>query len=533
MPEEFEEFESEPLDLRKLSGIVRRRHIHFLVPLFLGWLLVWGASWVLPPRYKSITTILVEQPTMPENYVLPNISDDLQTRLESMKTELLSKTRLMTILNHLHLNGGNESAASIDAKINQMRDNVDIQLVRDPQRQEVAAFTISYTANDPHVAQTVTHELTDVFISENNRVVQQESQSTTSFITQQLDQARQSLSEQEAKVHDFESMHQGTLPTQEASNLQILSGLQQELQNEQDALNTAKQQRVYLQALLDQQKTAIARTRPAGDGASTPTDLASVDQQLEKQRSQLADLSSRYTDQYPDIQVLKHQIANLEAMRSSLVAAAKEASKAPKPADGEIDPTLSGPAAQTQSSLQANQLEIQNRETTMNELKAKIGEYQGRLNGTPAAQQQLADLNRGYDQSKANYDDLLKKKQASEMATSMVTMQQGERFTMLDPPSLPTSPDFPNRLKFCAIGLGIGALLGIIVAGAFEFLDGRLHNEKEIKALLPVAVISEIPEIVSPLDLQKSKRKIAFGWATTGLVFFMILAGSVFSYFGK
>jgi succinoglycan biosynthesis transport protein ExoP len=35
----------------------------------------------------------------------------------------------------------------------------------------------------------------------------------------------------------------------------------------------------------------------------------------------------------------------------------------------------------------------------------------------PATEQELADLTRGYDQSKANYDDLLKKKEQSEMAT--------------------------------------------------------------------------------------------------------------------
>ena len=120
-------------------------------------------------------------------------------------------------------------------------------------------------------------------------------------------------------------------------------------------------------------------------------------------------------------------------------------------------------------------------------------------------------MTRGYDQSKANYDDLLKKKEQSEMATSMEEMQQGERFTMLDPPSLPSKPDFPNRLIFCGIGLGVGLALGFLVAGGFEFMDDRLHSEKEIKALLPIAVISEIPEIVSPWDKAKTKEEIGFG----------------------
>ncbi len=145
-------------------------------------------------------------------------------------------------------------------------------------------------------------------------------------------------------------------------------------------------------------------------------------------------------------------------------------------------------------------------------------------------EQQLSDLTRGYEQSKANYDELLKKKNESAMATSMELLQQGERFRIIDPPSFPQKPDFPNRLKFCGIGLGIGLVLGVVVAGGFEMIDDRLYSEKEIKDLMPVAIISEIPEILNLSDQQASKRKMWLGWAMAALVFATILAGSAFSY---
>jgi polysaccharide biosynthesis transport protein len=116
------------------------------------------------------------------------------------------------------------------------------------------------------------------------------------------------------------------------------------------------------------------------------------------------------------------------------------------------------------------------------------------------------------------------------MATSMEQMQKGERFRMIDPPSLPLKPDFPNRLKFCGFGLGLGLALGVLVAGGLEFLDDRLHSEKEIKALLPMNVISEIPEVLTPSDERRGKRRVWLGWAATVLVTMIILAGSAFSY---
>lgn len=471
MADHLEEQQSERPDFGRFVGIARRRHMQFLIPFFLGWLLVLGASWILPSRYKSTTTVLVEQPTMPQNYVVPNISDDLQTRLESMKTQILSQTRLLLIINQLHLYGGGRRENSPDEKVAMMRKDIVIDTVRDPEKQDISAFTISYSANSPHVAQQVVSELTDLFISENNKVRQQQSQVTTDFLEKQLDDARASLSGQDSKVQQFESQHAGTLPGQQASNLQILAGFQQQLQNEQDALNTAKQQHVYIQAMLEQERANPTKVRPtAGDAAAATgvTDLATIDQQLEKMKTDLADLSSRYTDQYPDIIKLKTQIAKTEAMRNSLVASQKRRATVIVP-PGVDDPTLSATGRQFQSELQANEMEIKNRESTIAMLNARIAEYQSRLNQEPITEQGLANLNRGYDQSKADYDDLLKKKNQSEMATSMETMQQGERFTMLDPPSLPTKPDFPNRLKFCGMGLGVGLAFGVLLAGSLEF----------------------------------------------------------------
>ena len=528
-----EEQNSEGMDIRHYLQVVRRRHIHFLIPVFLGWLLVWGASWALPVRYKSGTLILVEQPTMPKNYVEPNVSDDLQNRLQSITQQILSRTRLLMIIDKLHLYGDSHREITPDEEVEQMRKDIDIELVHDSHGDQITAFRIYYSARDPYVAQKVTSELTDLFINENLKVRQRQSEDTTKFIGSQLENARASLAEQEAKVREFKGEHEGELPSQEASNLQILSGLQAQLQNEQDTLNTTKQQRVYLQTLLEQYRALHATSRSA-DG--TPTGLAGIDQELDRLKSKLADLSSRYTDHYPEVENLKDEIAKTEKKRSVLVAELRTKGNAGRQADDGtaahdgMDPLESAPLLQLQGQLQANQEELTNREQAITELKARVNSYQDRLNSAPTREQQLADLNRGYDQTKANYDELLKKQNDSAMATSMEHMQQGERFSMIDPPSLPVKPDFPNRLKFCGIGLGVGIAFGLFVVIGLEFMDDRLHNEKELKLLLSTAILSEIPEIVGPSDERSKRKKMVLGWTVAALVVTTILAGSALSY---
>jgi polysaccharide biosynthesis transport protein len=531
MPEEFEE-QSEGLDLQRYLGIVRRRHLHFLIPLFVAWVAVWGASWVISPRYQSSTLILVAQPTMPKDYVTPNVNDDLQERLQSITQQILSRTRLLHIIDQYNLYSSAHAQRSDDDKVEMMRKDIEIELVRDA-RNQITAFNVYYTARTPEIAQQVTGELTNLFINENLEVRQQQSEDTTKFLETQLEAARTSLAQQEQKVREFQAQHVGEMPTQLQANLQILNGLQSQLQNEQDALNSAKQQHVYLQTLADQYRSLQGTSKsPEGTGVGLPA----LDQELEKLKAQLTDLKSRYTDRHPDVRKLEQQIAETQQTRDKLAASMK--AQGPAPADDSdataasstADPAQASMLAQVQSQLRSNQLEITNREHSVAELKTKIEDYQGRLNQEPVREQQLADLTRGYDQSKANYDDLLKKKNESAMATSMEMLQQGERFTIVDPPSLPQKPAFPNRLKFCGMGLGIGLALGVLVAGAFEFRDDRVHGEKELKKLLPPTIIAEIPAIVSDSDRRMELMRFWLGWAAAAFVFATILLGSAYSY---
>ncbi|MCU1271957.1 MAG: hypothetical protein JWN74_3251 [Acidobacteriaceae bacterium] len=532
MTQDIEERSSGGFTPDQLLDIARRRHFHFLIPLFLGWLAVWGSSWFLAPRYRSATLILVEQQAMPKNYVTPNVSDDLQARLQTITQQILSRTRLLHIIDELHLYPGTQS--NQDEKVERMRKDIEIALVRDA-GDRVTAFNVYYSSGDPYTAQQATSELTNLFINENLEVRQQQSEGTTRFLVDQLETARKSLADQEEKVREFKSQHMGELPGQLGTNLQILSGLQGQLQSEADAINAAKQQHAYLQTLVDQYRALQAAPKTA-DGA--PMGLPALDEELEKLKGQLADLSSRYTDRHPDVRKLKQQIAKTEKIRQQISADLKTrsaavqndnsaASSAPEALNANGTPS---PMAQIHSQLQANEFEISNREHAVADLKNKIADYQTRLNQEPVREQQLTDLSRGYDQSKANYDDLLKKKNESAMATSMELLQQGERFRIIDPPSLPLKPDFPNRLKFCGIGLAVGLALGAGVVAGFEMLDDRLYSEKEIQEMIPAPVISEIPVIVNLCDEQSAKEKLWLGWATAAVVVLSIVAGSAFSY---
>ena len=131
MIDELEEKPGEGINLQQYVDIIRRRHMYFLIPFFLGWLVVWSASWVLPSRYKSGTLILVEQPSMPKDYVTPNVTDDLQARLQSITQQILSRTNLLHIIDELNLYPKEHGQVNPDELVDRMRKDIDIELVKD------------------------------------------------------------------------------------------------------------------------------------------------------------------------------------------------------------------------------------------------------------------------------------------------------------------------------------------------------------------------------------------------------------------
>ncbi len=169
------------------------------------------------------------------------------------------------------------------------------------------------------------------------------------------------------------------MPAQLSSNLQILGGLQSQLQSEEDALNAARQQHVYLQTLAEQYRTMQGSSK--GTDGTVPVGLPALEQQLDKLKTQLADLRSRgYTDRHPDVHKTIEQIAETEKMRDDLLAALK--TKAPEGAvagtdSANLDPAQAAMSAPIQSQMRSNQLEITNREHSIATLKAKDGRLSG------------------------------------------------------------------------------------------------------------------------------------------------------------
>jgi len=522
MVEELEQKSTRGIE--EYGAIFGRRKWWILGPLFFGWLLVFASAWVLPATYTSESLILVEQPKVPKTYVEPNVEVDLSERVQAMTQQVLSRTRLLNLIENLKLYPRYKN--SPDDQVKQMREDIKMELVQAPAGSgknagELVAFKIDYDAPNAVAAQQVNAKLASFFIDENVRASQEQSEATTLFLDAQARAAAQSLADQEAKLHAFEAQHEGSLPAELQTNIQILNGVQTQLQSALAARERALQQQTYLNSLLNQYQSMGAEGL-----AGAP---ASIDAQLEAARAALAQLRAKYTDDHPDIKALKDNIARLEKLKKDMSAEAKEnlATNSASPAQV----AAMTPLMQVQSELKSNKLELQALEAKIQQLQATVQQYQQRMAETPAVDAQMTDIMRDYESSKKAYDDLMEKRGGSQLATNLERQQQGAQFRIIDPPSLPDKPSFPDRFKFSLAGLAVGIVLAVFFGAGLEFIDDRIRTEQDLIESVPLPVLVEIPPLPTEAEIRRARWTPWIAAAATLLVAILIPMGIVYAWY--
>ncbi|TAN21964.1 MAG: hypothetical protein EPN33_09930 [Acidobacteria bacterium] len=498
------------MSVQAVGAIFRRRRWWLLLPLLCGWAAVASLRYVLPAQYQSQALLLIEQQSVPHTYVQPNVTFNADQMLQSLGQQVLSHDRLAQVVRQYHLYPAVEARQGLDAAILKLRKAISIQPVSlaslpHPQSGDWSAITIAFQAPSPALAQAVANDLTTLFIQDNLQATQQASAQTTSFLDQQVQQAAAQLQQTRAQVQSFEHAHLGTLPGQTQTNLAMAMSLQTELASSLAAIHSTKQEIASDRALLAQ--------------APTPAQQAQQ-QQLAALEAQLQQLRSRYTDRYPAVVALQQQIVALQ--HSPHPAAAAGASGSSIPA-AQSSLALS----QVRSQLQADEALLPEQQKQVSALRREAGEYQRRLSLAPLPATQLASLQGQEQLAVTAYQDLLGKRNASQMASQLEAQQGGAQFRLLDAPALPQKPISPKPGVLSLLGVVVGLILGLAVSAAAELLQDRIRGEAEIVALGLTPILARVPSLRSLSEMRRRRWQSRFEWAAGAALLLVLIAGNV------
>jgi succinoglycan biosynthesis transport protein ExoP len=522
--------------LRGLLLIWRRRQwlaiLVFAVPMSAG------VSFIafLPNVYRSTATVLVERQQVPETIVQSTVTSTLETRLQTISQEILSRSRLEALINRFGLYPVLRRRAPLEDVIERMRGDIKLELkgveVRG-QRQATVAFTISYLGGDADTVSVVTNTLASFYIEENLKVRERLASGTADFLKIQLTETKKKLDDLEHRVGDFKRRHLGELPQQMETNLASLERLHTQLRINADNQTRSAERRHSLSGQLAEAETLLATTPiasiPLGAPAIAVTDTPELRRVRLKQ--ELTTLRTQYNDRYPDVVAKKAELAALE--REIAEARARDAKDAPgKDAPGKDEkPGIGQPPTpyvlRLKESLSEAEADIKVFKSEERRLRESIASYQTRVENVPRREQELRELSRDYDSTGALYQSLLKRFEEAQLAESLEQRQKGEQFRVLDPAIPGPTPDAPKRARLLLIAL-VGSIgLAIGAAMLAEHFDMSFHSVDELRAFSGVPVLVSIPRIGIEADRVRQRRRarLTAGAAFVGLV---LIVGSAY-----
>ena len=468
-------------------AMLRRHWILIVVLTLMGPPAGYGVSRVVPPRYVSQTMVLVQPQTVPNSIVPSMDTTTMNQQLASLKQQILSRSSLEPVIRQFNLYPGEINKLSMDELVARLQSSVEVTPVAplaETAAKDLPGFSVSVTLDDPHKAQDVCAQLTSMFIQGSNGDTIARSQQVTRFLTEQLAEAKRSLDEQDTKLAAFKSRYLGSLPDDEQANLNLLAGLNTQLQAVSEALTRAQQDKTFAESSLQQ---LIAQAQPMQNGQN-PDDL---ERQLAMLKTQLATEQQMYTDDYPDVVKTKADVAALEKQiaQSKNSSTAADASKVPTP--GLHSPQI----LQLQAEIHTYDQDIADKTHEQEQIKNHIKLYEGRIQQSPAVEEQYTELTRGRETANDSYNGLLKEQHEAQMSGELNQQQQGEYFNVLDAANLPSKPSFPNRMAFTAGGLAGGLGLGLGLTLFFEMRDTSMKSERDVEFSLRLPVLALIPAV--------------------------------------
>ena len=498
----------------------------------------------LPKIYQSTATILVVGQQVPTDFVRPTVTGTLDTRLQTINQEILSRSRLEELINRFDLYP-HRNEVSADFLIERIRRDIEVRPTGTGGGPTIA-FTVRYSGRDPQTVALVTNTLASYYIEENMKVRERQATGTAEFLKVQLSQVKGRLETQERQVSEFKRRYLGELPTQLEPNLATLERLNTQFRVNAEKQMRAKEQRQEMARLIEQLNTIQpAAPTPTGPRTSqvahTPSAPDPNAVRLYRMKQDLKDMLTRYSPRYPDviqlqsdIEALERQVQDAARERQAVEARAAEAKRQKDAADAatkdkEQKPVTRDPyVVQMEEALNQLQVEITALKEEEAKLRADMATYQQRVDNTPRRDIEFQELSRDYGSTRELYNTLLKRYEEAQLSENLEQRQKGEQFRILEPAVTATAPVAPNRprLLLAGIGLALGLAVGLVILA--EQLDSSFHSVDELRAITSFPVLASIPRIVTEGDVRRSRLRAALVAAVAVCCLTLVVGASYF-----
>ena len=506
-------------------------------------------AFLLPAKYQSAGTILIEQQEIPQDFVRSTITTFADQRLQVIKQRVMTSTNLFKIIDKFNLYQAMLAKEPREVVLEEIREAISLDFISadviDPRSgrpvQATIAFKVSYEHESPTLAHKVANEITGLFLNENIKERTQKAQDATKFLEDEADKLEGEINKLEENLADFKTGNVEKLPELVSMNLNLMDRTDQEIKQIDQQLRTLRERQIYLQSELAQMNPSqslyseqgerllgsgdrlkilkielaqlsgiysanhpdILRTKREiasleKDSGQNGTGLKEINTELQLLKQRLQEAELKYSSNHPDVKSLKRSIKSLEATRSSV-----NSNVTHKLNTSDI----SNPAySQLLAQLDASKSEINSLKVTRSSLQTKMQMLERRLIESPEVERKYRALVRDYDNARAKYTDVRAKLSEAKIGESLELGKQSERFTIIEPPLLPEKPVSPNRPAILILGMLLSGIAALGVVLLRESMDDAIYDRSTVLQLTGYMPIAVLPTMYTIEEVSKNKN---------------------------
>lgn len=484
----------------------------------------WAGVYTIPNTFESSARLFVDADAILTPLLRGLAADSAPTtQLEILQRTLLSRPNLEKLI----------SKTDLDLTLNGQSDRerlmtrlaADIKVT--PQTKNL--FTIAFRDRSPKVAHDVVQTLLTIFVESATGSNRTDMENAKRFLERQIASYEQQLRGAEKRRAEFRARYVDILPNDANPNVPALEGarataaaLEGKLQDAMVSRDALIQEVETTPPMLVVESGVILNpNQPGGVVAAPKTPLMEAEAQLQA-------LLLKDTENHPDVIAQRKLIGALRAEEARAAAARNATAHPPGTANGPAAPNPADPNQLRRSvpnpvydQLKVKLVEANTQIVSLQRQRDDAVRYRDKLEKIQREQPGLIaeyqNMDRDYNVLRKNYEELLSRLQAANIAQAADTQADKVKLQVIDPPEVPHLPAAPNRLLLITGVLLAGMAAGVGITILFGQMDRSFSTVDELRTLgLPVlGGISVLG--MAPLR-QRLMTVMRFGFAVAVLV---------------
>jgi succinoglycan biosynthesis transport protein ExoP len=539
-----------PRSLTEYIEALRRHKLAIIIPALVVMIASAIAIKALPNIYESSTFIMVESP-QGERYSEKSLPD-LSQRLGNIRQQVTSRSRLESVINKFGLFKKQlEKGERLDDLLSDMRGKIDLDVSAN-QEAVTKAFLLSYRDRDPEIAQKVAAELAEQLIADNVEAMKNIASGETEVLNQRA-------SELSTKLHDLElgnpwllnlredapvipypyggnvsSSNGSRGPSQTRVNIEAERNQTMTVENLKDQQYRLEQQLAEIEKRIAELRPVVEQQKKASPLSGNPAYGALIAQraQLEGERDNLIN-RQELTDKHPRVLAVNDKIAainrQIEELKQQNAGAIVQTQEARDLRQAESERT------KVKADLEVARRAVDRQ--IANPPRPAIVSTGGSstVASTPATRDpNSARIAQDYLGLKADYKEVISKKQDAELKEKTIGSSKVEQYRVLDQANLPQLPVAPNRRLLMGIAIVLGLAAGIGFAMILEFRRfSSLQDVKDVEYFTKLPMLAAIPRTLTAkerdLENRQNSRRLAMGAALAVVATFALTGFFIFT----